>query len=68
MTGTPTRTEVIDFAGIEIAYDHRVLKPRAWTTAQSLWAAALLPELPDGDVLELCSGAGHIGLRAVAGS
>jgi methylase of polypeptide subunit release factors len=56
------------FAGLSIAFDDRVLRPRAWTEAQARWAAALLSELPDGPVLELCSGAGHIGLAAVAGT
>jgi release factor glutamine methyltransferase len=60
--------ETTDFGGLEIAFDDRVLRPRQWTTAQSHWAAAELPQLPEGDVLELCSGAGHIGLLAVAGS
>ncbi len=60
--------ETMDFAGLEIAFDARVLRPRLWTTAQSRWAADLLPTLPAGDVLELCSGAGHIGLLAVVGS
>ena len=58
----------VDFGGITIAWDERVLRPRAWTLEQSLWAAELLESLPAGPVLELCSGAGHIGLRAVLGS
>jgi release factor glutamine methyltransferase len=53
---------------LEIAWDHRVLEPRPWTTAQSRWAADLLAELPPGPVLELCTGAGHIGLLAVLDS
>lgn len=65
---TPPTTETIDFGRLEIAFDDRVLRPRAWTTNQSQWAAELLPGLSDGDVLELCSGAGQIGLLAVAGS
>ncbi len=32
-----------------------------------MWAAQLLDAVPAGPVLELCSGAGHIGLRAVVG-
>lgn len=68
MTETSTPYETADFGGLEIAFDERVLRPRAWTTAQSLWAAAELPGLPDGDVLELCAGAGQIGLLAIAGS
>jgi len=61
-------TEIIDFGDLRIAFDERVLRPRAWTENQSLWAAELLPSLPAGTVLELCSGAGQIGLLAVAGS
>lgn len=60
--------ETMDFGGLEIAFDDRVLRPRPWTTAQSRWAGALLREVPEGPVLELCAGAGHIGLLAVADS
>ena len=67
-TGLGTGVETVDFGGLEISFDPRVLRPRDWTTAQSWWAAALLRELPQGDVLELCSGAGQIGLLAVAES
>ena len=31
---------------------------------QSRWAAELSPDVPDGPILELCAGAGHIGLLA----
>jgi release factor glutamine methyltransferase len=55
----------VDFDGLRIAYDTRLLTPREWTREQSRWAAQLLQRLPEGPVLELCSGAGHIGLRAV---
>lgn len=48
------------FGELEIAYDDRVLEPRPWTALQSRWAASL----GDGPMLELCSGAGHIGLLA----
>lgn len=54
------------FGPLTIAFDNRVLHPRGWTAAQSRWARSLLPSLPDGHVLELCSGAGQIGLLAVA--
>ena len=53
------------FGGLTIAYDQSVLEPRSWTTAQSHWAADLLRSAPDGPVLELCCGAGHIGLLTV---
>jgi release factor glutamine methyltransferase len=56
---------VHDFGGLSIRYDDRVLAPRDWTTAQSHWAAELIPASPPGPVLELCSGVGHIGLLAV---
>ncbi|WP_460436682.1 methyltransferase [Angustibacter speluncae] len=56
------------FGHLQIAYDDRVLEPRAWTTLQSEWAAALLDRAPAGRVLELCAGAGQIGLLAVASS
>ena len=61
-------TATIDFAGLRIAYDDRVLRPRAWTRMQSQWAAELLEpdDAPTGPVLELCSGAGHIGLLVAA--
>jgi methylase of polypeptide subunit release factors len=57
--------ETIPFGELRIAFDARVLRPRDWTVTQSLWAAELLEEAPPGDVLELCSGAGHIGLLSV---
>ncbi len=53
------------FGTLDIAYDDRLLEPREWTTAQSEWAAELLESVPDGPVLELCAGAGHIGLLAI---
>jgi release factor glutamine methyltransferase len=56
------------FGGLTIAYDERVLSPRAWTLHQSLWALELLDDLPDGPILELCAGAGQIGLAVAAGS
>lgn len=59
-------TDHITFGALTIAYDERVLRPRDWTTAQSEWAADLMATAPNGPVLELCAGAGHIGLLAVA--
>ena len=58
-------SRVVDFEGLQIEYDDRVLEPRPWTAAQSHWAAELIGSAPPGPVLELCSGAGHIGLLAV---
>jgi release factor glutamine methyltransferase len=56
------------FGTLTIGYDKRVLVPRPWTAAQSTWAADLLRDAPDGPVLELCAGVGHIGLLAVVGT
>lgn len=61
------RTEVIEFGSLSIQFDDRVLRPRRWTTAQSAWASAILRTAPEGPVLELCSGVGHIGLLAMVG-
>ena len=60
----PVRTT--RFGHLRIAHDERVLTPRAWTTHQSRWAAQLMTSAPPGPVLELCGGAGQIGLLAVA--
>jgi release factor glutamine methyltransferase len=57
--------EQIDFGGLDIRFDSRVLRPRQWTALQSAWAEELLRTLPGGPVLELCCGAGQIGLAAV---
>lgn len=57
---------LMDFGGLTVIYDDRVLAPRPWTLAQSIWSAELLRQLPTGPVLELCAGVGHIGLAAVA--
>lgn len=64
MTATPVSSEVVLFGGLEISWDRRVLRPRAWTTAQSHWVAALASHAPPGPILELCCGAGQIGLLA----
>ena len=61
------RTELIEFGSLSIQFDDRVLRPRRWTTAQSAWASALLRSAPEGPVLELCAGVGHIGLLAMVG-
>lgn len=68
MTSTTTdgiRPRTTACGPLTIAYDDRVLTPRAWTTVQSAWAADLLDHLPAGPVLELFTGAGHIGLLAL---
>ncbi len=59
------RYRAVDIDGLSFAYDEQVLEPRPWTAAQSAWAVELLDDLPLGPVLEVCSGAGHIGLLAV---
>jgi methylase of polypeptide subunit release factors len=66
MTNTATTEETMVFGELEIAFDERVLRPRPWTADQSAWAVELLRTAPDGPLLELCSGAGQIGLLAVA--
>lgn len=63
--GTHLR-ESMRFGTVTIEYDDRVLRPRSWTELQSRWAAELLVDAPAGAVLELCSGAGHIGLLAAS--
>jgi methylase of polypeptide subunit release factors len=50
------------FGSADVTYDDGVLEPRPWTIQQSRWAIELLGEVPDGPVLELCAGVGHIGL------
>ena len=57
-------TQHMTFGSLTIDYDDRVLEPRSWTIAQSEWAAELARGAPDGPVLELCAGAGQIGLLA----
>ena len=61
-------TDFLAFGCLDIAFDERVLRPRAWTMAQSTWGAELLDQMPAGPVLELCAGAGHIGLLALVAS
>lgn len=60
--------ETMEFGPLLVRFDHRVLRPRPWTAAQSEWAAALAATAPDGPMLELCAGAGQIGLLAALGS
>jgi release factor glutamine methyltransferase len=68
VSATVSESKTLDFGGLRIRYDERVLEPRPWTEAQSAWAAELIATAPPGPVLELCAGAGHIGLLAVSRS
>lgn len=52
------------FGPLTIDYDERVLAPRPWTFAQSVWAAELAVGLAVDLVVELYAGAGQIGLAA----
>ena len=63
-----TTARSVDFEGLQIAHDERVLEPRPWTAMQSRWAAELVEshDGPGARVLELCAGAGHIGLLAAS--
>ena len=65
---TRVAEETIAFGPLQVVFDQRVLRPRPWTVAQSKWAAELIADAPAGPVLEVCSGAGQIGLLAVVGS
>ena len=62
-SGTST---TVDFGPLRISYDDRVLAPRPWTIEQSRWAAELAKSAPEGRLLELCCGAGHIGLATIS--
>ena len=53
-----------DFGPLRVGYDDTVLAPRPWTIVQSRHAAALLDGRPEGALLELHCGAGHIGQAA----
>lgn len=64
MTLATARRRTTQFGPVLVDFDGRVLAPREWTLAQSEWAAELSAVLPDGPILELCAGAGHIGLAA----
>lgn len=62
---TTTECRRTTFGGLTIDHDDTVLEPRTWTLLQSDWAVDLSAAVPDGPVLELCCGVGHIGLEAV---
>lgn len=68
MTTISHAPETVGFGPLRITFDGRVLRPRPWTAAQSEWAAEILADAPAGPVLELCAGAGQIGLLAIAAS
>lgn len=61
-------TDAVLVDGLEISHGPGVLPPRPWTALQGRWAAELAADLPDGPILELHAGAGHIGLVAAARS
>lgn len=66
MTSTPATRPSLRFGSLTITYDDRVLEPRPWTVEQSQWAAEILRGAGQGAVLELCAGAGQIGLLTIA--
>ena len=65
----PTRSALrmtVDFGGPEIRFDDRLLRPRDLDRRAVPVGGRAARQAPDGPVLELCAGAGHIGLLAVA--
>lgn len=64
MTLAPGTWTTTDFAGLTVRYTPELLAPRAWTAEQSRLLAELAGEAPPGPILELCCGAGHIGIAA----
>lgn len=67
-TAIPDTCSTTSFGPVVVQYDDRLLPPRPWTLAQSAWAARLALDEPPGPILELCCGAGQIGLAAAAWS
>ncbi len=65
---TPATVRTMPFGDLSIDFDETVLVPRPWTMQQAQWANRLLRTVPPGPVLELCAGAGHIGLATVVGT
>jgi methylase of polypeptide subunit release factors len=55
------------FGPVTVWFDDDVLEPRPWTIEHAALAVDLAAEVPDGPILELCAGVGHIGL-VVAGA
>lgn len=64
MSSAASARLLCQFGPVVVEYDSRVLSPRAWTLEQSRWAAELAADAATGPILELCAGAGHIGLAA----
>jgi release factor glutamine methyltransferase len=64
LSDAPAAARTWRFGPLLVEYDERVLAPRTWTLEQSTWAAELAADAPAGPILELCAGAGHIGLAA----
>lgn len=63
-TAARAPSSTVRFGPVEVEFDERVLTPRPWTLVQSEWAAESAAQCPPGPLLELCAGAGHIGLAA----
>lgn len=59
---TRPATRELEFGGLRIRFDERILEPRPWTLTQPQWLAELSESAPAGPALEICSGAGHMGL------
>jgi len=57
-----------NFGPLDVEFGEGVLTPRPWTLVQSARAAQRLARVPDGPVLELHCGAGHIGQATAAWS
>jgi release factor glutamine methyltransferase len=66
--GEEASTRTVDFGPLAITFDGAVLEPRPWTMLQAGWAAELLGrwDREQRTLLELCCGAGQIGLAASA--
>lgn len=65
MPTTVPSVRTCHFGPVAVRYDARVLAPRLWTLAQSVWAAEFACARSDAaPILELCAGAGQIGLAA----
>ena len=69
MTTQDVRTagDVVDFAGVDIAWDARVLEPRAWTADQGRWAADLARTCVLNGLAAIKSVVGDLELETVNG-